>query len=509
MEACPSEPPTGAMAAAAASPGATLLPEPPMPDIDSPRVHAAMSVLGILPQELEKRELADYDGIEPRYELFETKRRMLIGQIGHMTSRSPDTTQLVSNEEASRSGNAAFMEKVLQAERRNFERMAWRAKKDTQKIVIEELETKLSIHNANKKMEESTTRLKALKKARNDQLKQLQKEAQKKADKNAEVRNRAEKRMEEEASELITKLEEANQKAATKMAAIAESHEELRVKGQERQVQITDKLARLEQQQLRHRQHKYDAIVAKDEAKMERLAEIVAMRQSQSEAIMQKQQDSMERVRTHWENKQKQTEDRYSEILKRHEIAKQKREELHAARLKDYSSKNKKERNAFEGRYERILKDLDEHPNVSRRLQQSSGSEPFERSLSDTQIAALSMRSHHVDLVAMNRERLRRAHHHAQEKQLNKIDMMRQRVEFMLHSKSQADKRRTMTLKNCAIEKHRLSDEVDKVKSAGAEKMMGLLEDIDPEPKAATRIREIMGHLGLEKLYGGGEEAEK
>lgn len=491
----------------------TLIPEPPMPDPESPRVQAAMRVLGVTTQDLEKKELADYGGIEPRFELFENKRRILLGQVDELASRSAEELQLFSHDEVGggdRSRNAAFMESVLEVERRNMEKMAIRAKKDVQKIVVEELETKLVLHHASKKMEDNAVRVKALKKARADQLAQIKKEAQKKADKTAEVRQRANRHMEEEAEQLIGKLGEAKQRADNKMAEIAEGYEENRVKGRERQAQIAERTARLEQQEQRGREKRYDGIVAKHEAKLQKLEETLQARQSMSEAILQRHEDSLERVREHWESKQKKTEEKYSQILQRHDAAKEKRDAFLASQIKEYATKNTKERNGFLGRYERIQRDLDERPNVSRRLQQSGDDKFMSRSLSETQVAALSMRGHHADLVAMNRERLRRAHHLAQDQQLNKIEGMRERVEFMLKAKATANKRRTVTLKNCAIEKFHLSHEVDKVKSSPAEKMVKLVREMDPEPEADKRIREIMGTLGLEKLLGSTEEqAEK
>jgi len=483
-----------------------LLPEPPMPELESPRVQAAMRVLGILPEDLEKREIADYDGIEPRYELFENKRRTLIGQVNARVLESPEEAELQGQEEVARDRNAAFMQKVLDAERRNMRKMALMAKKDVQKIVLEEFETKLTLHNGAERMEEGAERVRNLRKARDAKLKEIQKAAQKRAVKTTEVRNRAHQRMEEEAAELTSKLNEANDRAAKKMDDIAAEREEMRLKSRERELQTGERLAKHEHHQLRHRERAYDSIVAKYENHTERLADHLGQRQSNTEAIAQRHQESMERVQNHWEAKQRDTEAKYREILERHEEAKQRREELAAKKVKEYRVENTKRKTAFDARYDRLMKDQEETSNISRRLQQSA--EAYSRSLSDSQIAALQMRGHHGDLVAANRQRLLRAHQYAQEQQLSKIDQMRQRVEFMLDSKRTADQRRTVMLKNCAAEKHHLGQEIYKVKSSPAEKMVKLLQELDPEPEAAARIREIMGQLGREKSLGGVEVPE-
>uniref|UniRef100_A0A7S1PYQ3 Uncharacterized protein n=1 Tax=Alexandrium catenella TaxID=2925 RepID=A0A7S1PYQ3_ALECA len=469
-----------------------------------------MRVLGVTQQDLEKKELADYNGMEARFELFENKRRMLIGQVGDMATRSPGEHGN-ADEGVHVNRNSAFMEKVLEVERINMERMAVRAKKDVQKIVVEELETKLILHNASKKMEASDLRLKALKKERNDKLLAIKKDAQKRADKNAEVRARHTRHMEEDAAKMIEKLGEAKTRADNKIAEVEQGWEENRIKGREKQAEIAKRTTRLEQQQLRYRERQYDGIVAKHEAKVMKLEETIAARQSQSEAIMQRHEDSLDRVREHWADKERRTQEKYDQIQQRHEAAKEKREAELAKQAKEFSMRNTKERNGFTNRYERIQKELARAP-PSRRLEQmsASGDGPFVRSLSESQISALRMRDHHTDLVSMNRERLRRAHHLAQEQQLEKIDSMRERVGFMLKSKASADHRRTFTLKNCAIEKFHLTNEVDKVKCSPADKMVKLVQEMDPEPEADKRIREIMGQLGLEKLLGPTEaEPEK
>lgn len=484
-----------------------MLPEPPLPDLESPRVLAAMRVMGVEAQELAKREPAEM-GAPARYELMETKRRTLIQQINGLASKGPDSVQLASSASL-RSANSTFMQQVLEAEQKNFERMQMAAKSDVQKVVIEELETKLQMQQTAKKMEEGAQRMKQLTKSRDEKLAQLKKEAQKRAEKNADVRAKAARQAEREAEELKNQLTEANEKAERKIETIAVGREEARQQAHEKQLLIAERQAKLEQAQLRLREKQYDGIVAKHEAKIEKLNESLLNRQSQSEVILRKQQESMERVRNHWEEKQRQTEERYMKILDRHDGAKQKRVEKADVQAKEIRVRNAKERNAFVARYERIVKDLENHPNVSRRLKYMESTTIGERSLSDSQISALQMRGHHAELVNDNRDRLRRAHHHSQEQQLAKLAQMRQRVEDLEDCKVMANTRRMGTLKNCAIEKHRLENEVFKIKSAKPEKMVPLLDTLEPDPEASERIKEIMGQLGLQQTAGGGEEADR
>merc|ERR1719486_1525855 len=86
------------------------------------------------------------------------------------------------------------------------------------------------------------------------------------------------------------------------------------------------------------------------------------------------------------------------------------------------------------------------------------------------------------ELRQVNLSLLRRAHQHSQVQALNKILDMRYRVKALKDSKDEAQFRRFDMIKNCAIEKHHLEFQVQKVRDAPPEKMNSLLEAMGMQP---------------------------
>merc|ERR1719359_2226117 len=96
------------------------------------------------------------------------------------------------------------------------------------------------------------------------------------------------------------------------------------------------------------------------------------------------------------------------------------------------------------------------------------------------------------ELRQLNLKLLARAHQHSQVQALHKIEDMRHRVKALKASKDEAQYRRYDMMKNCAIEKHHLTFQVQKVRDAPPERMNSLLE-----------------HMGLPPIKTGKEEGEE
>merc|ERR1719198_1916250 len=86
------------------------------------------------------------------------------------------------------------------------------------------------------------------------------------------------------------------------------------------------------------------------------------------------------------------------------------------------------------------------------------------------------------ELREVNLSLLRRAHQYSQVQALGKIEDIRHRVKAFRASKEEAQNRRYDMMKNCAIEKHHLTFQVEKVRDAPPEKMNSLLEKMGMEP---------------------------
>lgn len=494
----------------------TLLPEPPMPNIGSPRVRAAMKVLGVTTSELEKQDISAFD-LESKYWLFEKKRRAIIQQVANLASSgpqgshktepgSPPAPTLTAAER-----NAQYMEEVIRREKANMEVMERIAKKDIQKTVIEELEGKLQVHLSQKRQEESFERFRQLKKERHEKLKLAQKEAAKKAEKYKEVRERAKKEVEKHRQELKETLKQADERVSTMLTSLKEAHVEEVQKAQEKFVVIAERQENFAQSLVRRREQMHDEIESKHEAKRELLASFQGARQSHKEEILEREMQCREKVQKSLEEKQAKAEEKYWEICERHKKAQEYRESNVAAWMKEMKTSHTKKKNAHEARYTKLLNEKDkEHQDFVKRTLQRSASETLKPTFERQELLkAREDANNHVELAAWNRERLKRAHAYEVEQQLEKLLAMRERTQIMFDVRAEADKRRMIVLRNATLEKQHLTDKVDRVRDAGPDRMLKLLDDVELEPAAAKKINDILGNLGLAPVGGVVQEEEK
>eukprot|EP00933_Yihiella_yeosuensis_P049705 TRINITY_DN4691_c0_g1_i1.p1 TRINITY_DN4691_c0_g1~~TRINITY_DN4691_c0_g1_i1.p1 ORF type:complete len:500 (+),score=151.78 TRINITY_DN4691_c0_g1_i1:74-1573(+) len=492
----------------------TMLPEPPMPNIQSPRVKAAMKVLGVHPAEIEKQEVEEFGGSETKHLLFEKKRRTLIYQVMNLATKGHqgggDGGGLGPAAQTADDRNAAFMAKVIEKEKKSMEVMARMAKKDIQKCVIEELEGKLQVYANQKRQEEGHQRMKALEKERNDFLKQRRKEAEKKLEKTQEVRRRADQQKLEHCQALREILQKADERVAEQLQAVKDAHAEKVFNAQDKYVVIAERQADREKTNTTRLEKLHDEIEEKHARKQQMLFEQKASRASHAEEILAKEMQCRDRVAKHLDEKQAKIEAKYWECEDRHTKAKEYRETTHAAMLKEFKTANMKKKNAHEGRYTRMKEEAiaahdkfctERLPILQRSASDALGGRlrPPERAEA---IQARDDNYNHVDLAATNRERLRRAHSHSVEQQINKLLAKRERVQILQDAKAAADKRRMATLRNCGMEKEHLSLKVERVRDSGPEKMLKLIDGMEIDDDAKKRINDVLANLELPPLGG-------
>ncbi|CAE8613686.1 unnamed protein product [Polarella glacialis] len=487
----------------------TMMPDPPMPNMGSPRVRAAMKVMGLTLADLEKKALEAFGGMESTHLLFEKKRRVLVHQVHHLATKGPQgsTETDFAAPHGGTERNATFMDEVLRKERASFEVMQRMAKKDVQMTVIKELEGKLQVHLSAKKMEESVSRQKELKKELNEKLSLAKKEAAKKLEKSIEARVKAARQKEQRSEQLRKELGEADERVAKVLDTIAHSRDDEIEQNRVKFMEMAEKQAQYKEGKFQELLALHDTIEQRDVRKAE-LLETLASRHSNKEEIARKQQLTKQKVHDWQIEKQEHIDQKYREAVDRQEQALQVRETNLTARLKEFKKTNNQKRAAFDTRYEKVLKER-EKPHSSQRLQRSASETLVSPKERQELLHAREEATNHVALAASNRERLQRAHGHAVEQQISKLQNMRDRTQVMLDARTEADRRRMMVLRNCAIEKHHLSQKVDRVKDSGAEKMLKLLGDMDVDHDAAVRINEILGDLGLPPLGGVVPEEDK
>lgn len=476
--------------------------------MQSPRVRAAMRVMGIIPSDLEKKEIQEYDGNKNKHLLFEKKRRTLIEQVATLASRGP--------QERGGSGdmNANFLEEILRKERETMETMARMAKKDIQKTVIKELESRLEFEKGKKKQEENKKRMLQLKKERDDWLKEQQKKADKKREQTREVRERNDRQLQMHCEEIRQRLKEADDRVAKCLADIRQAHDDSIESKQVRGIEARKQKAAFEQMLVHKREDMHDAIEEKHVRKQELLTELLSQRVSNKEKLLQKELECRQRVAEYLANQQASIEDKYDEARVKHKKAQASREEKGLAKTLKFKTDNEKKRKAFVIRYENLIRDRErEHEEFRRnwesRSLQRSASETLRPRERPELLRAREDAEHFAALAAENRERLRRAHAHSVDQQIEHLLAVRQRAQALEDQKAEADRTRMVVMRNTAVTKHELKHKVDRFKDVGIEKMLDLLEDVEIEPAAKTRINEILGDLGLPPLGGYSQEEEK
>lgn len=481
-----------------------------MPNLGSPRIRAAMRVLGVDSKELRKRDAESFGGSQGKADLFEQKRRNLIHEITALAAAPPAHT-LKKSIEATNS-NSTFLDEVLRREKANAEQMQKMAQKDIQKIVIQELEIKLQEYEAKKKQQESEQRLKEMRKAEAEKLRQAKKEDEKKLAKYAEVRDKAKALVVAESRKLQDSLSQADQRVLSKLKALEDARMEQKEKSKERFAEVASYMDNFEKTLTKQREQAYSEIVSKHDAKMEKLAEALTARQVSTEGLLQRQHESLDRVKTHQDQRQEEIESKYLQMVARHEKAKQAREESTATFTKSFKSKNTKAKTAHDDRLQKLQNEWEAHAkettlNLKKSMSDSTLGSPQDRER-ESVVQARQMHSSFVEIGQQNRERLHRAHHYAVEQQLGKLTGMRERVQLMMDSKKEAELRRTIVRAESALEKEHLSHKVDRVRDCGPKKIVGMLGNLEVEPEAARRINEIVGILGFQGIGGVKDEED-
>lgn len=505
-------------------PGVLMATEQPI-DLGSPRTQAALKVLGIEPHELKKLDPKDFEGREERYKIFEQKRRNLIEEVKTKVAMSPDISggrRSIDPAVERAEKNARLLEEVEEQERVNMEKMQLMAKKDVQNVVIGELGIKLSSFQGQKRQKESQQRLKELLKVRDEELQARKKDAQKKQERNQEVRTRATSALTERNEEMVETLRKNSERAEKKLQENADEHQKYIAEVTERRRAISERQGKYELQLMRGREVAYTEHCIKHKEKLDMLAEALAQRQSDAQIIAERQRRSLLNVRETQAKQQSEAEDKFWKICERHGKAAAVRDERFTTTMKEFQVRNNKRKSAHESRFDRLQQEHENSPGLKLTASSAPGSPKFvidrsdkrraspgrgenlamAKSLSDSRISGLvEHRTNFSDLVGANKERLRRAHHHAMTEQIDKLHSMRRRVEIMQEAQTEADRRRMAVMRNCSLEKTHLTERVDRIKdSQDPTKMSKMLEELNPDQDALDTINDMLEEMAMERV---------
>lgn len=442
-----------------------------------------MRVLGILPKDTHPRDRSTFpEGMagEVRHEAFETKRRQLMHSVSGMAiDKSLDLSKLSpSAGELNQPSVAtnAYLADVMARETVSMAKMHKRAQADVQKIVIEEMAIKQQVVIREGKLEEHRKRMVDLKKKQDEALKTQRKEAEKKLEKTKEVRARADRMLEAESAKLWEEIETKDVRVEALLKEREEGWENNRVVKQAERISKYDSIAKFKSKDLGVREKMYEGIVTRTEAGEARLIEIQAELQAHQAMKSDRTDGVIARARMALGGQQAEKDTAYLERLKVHEKKKEVREASAKEYQKYFVTENKKSRQRFEKEYERVLKERD-IVTISPRMTKSMSANFTTSPAWLTESSAKAFETHKTmgELRQANLQVLSRAHQYHQVQALHKIEDMRHRVKALRDSKDEAQYRRYDMMKNCAIEKHHLTFQVEKVRDAPPEKMNALL----------------------------------
>jgi len=466
------------------------MPPEPALSLGSPRTLAAMRVLGILPKDIQTRERSTFPEGQPgdiRNEAFETKRRQLMHSVTGMASdKSLDLTKSASGGEdvgGPSDATNAFLADVMAREQVSIDKMRKRAKADVQSIVLVEMEAKKQVEIREVKADAHRKRMVDLKKKQDEFLKAQKKEAEKKLEKSIEVRARAERKLEEESAALMAEVIKKDARVEAQLKERELGWVENKVTQQALRVVKYDSIAKFKSKEWGGREKIYDDSVKRTFAAEDRLDELQAELQAHQAAKSDKTDGVIAKARKELSLAQGVKDVAYLERIKVHEKKKEVRESYAKETQKEYATANKKARANFEKNYERALKDR-EFINISPRMTKSMSCNYTTSPAWLTEGSVKAFETHHTmgELRQMNLQMIARAHHFHQNQGVNKIADMRHRVKALSDSREETQLRRYDMMKNCAIEKHHLTFQVEKIRDAPPEKMNSLLEQMGMPP---------------------------
>lgn len=465
------------------------MPPEPALSLGSPRTLAAMRVLGILPKDIQPRERTSFPEGQPgdiRNEAFETKRRQLMHSVTGMASdKSLDLTKSASAVDMGGPSEATnlFLADVMAREQISIDKMRKRAKADVQSIVLVEMEAKKVVEIRDAKLEEHRKRMVELKKKQDEKLKAQQKEAAKKLEKSIEVRARADKKLEQESEALMQEVIKKDKRVEGQLQERSIGWEENRVTKQAERVAKYGRIKSWKSGEWGVREKIYDGIVKRTFASEDRLEELQAELQAHQAAKSDRTDGVIAKARSELNAAQAVKDVAFLERIKVHEKKKEVREALAKEVQKEYAASNKKARANFEKNYERALKDR-EIITVSPRMTKSMSCNYTTSPAWLTEGSVKAFETHHTmgELRQLNLQLISRAKEYHQTQGLNKIEDMRHRVGALEKSREETQNRRYDMMKNCAIEKHHLTFQVEKVRDAPPEKMNSLLAQMGMEP---------------------------
>lgn len=465
--------------------------------LGSPRVKAAMKVLGILPSDIaspkDRTLFPDGQAGEIRHEAHEKKRRQLMNSVKEIAhDKSLDITKSASTPDLGAGGAGCasdatnrFLADVLAKEQISMDKMQKKANHDVQKIVLEEMAIKTAVAARAVKLEEHRKRKAELKKVLDEKLKEQKKEMEKKAERSKEVRRKAAQLVEQECQQLANELQEKDARVQATLDARQQKWDQHAIDMQEAREKEYIRIENWKSGEWEGREKMYNGILEKYQGSEDRLAELTEQLRAHAASKSDRTNGVIAKAKAHLGGAQAKKDEAYLERIKVHDKKKEVRTANAIERKKEFEQNNKKVRQTWEKNYANALKERETRleyrsPRMLKSMSENYTTKPAW--LTPASEEAFETHKTMAELRQWNLQHLSRADHHKHSQQIAKIADMRLRVKALKDSRDEAQYRRFDMIKNVSIAKHHLEHKVTKIRDAPPEKMNGLLEQMGLPP---------------------------
>jgi len=351
---------------------------------------------------------------------------------------------------------------------------------------------------AKEREEAHEKRRRELQKARDKVMEEQRKELEKKYQRAAATRMRAVEAVETHANELSAELDVKNERVEKLLAEREEGWEQDRVTKQSVREEKYHEIAKHERKRRGKCEGIYDSVLKRTANSESCLAELLSKQQAERAMKSDRTDTVIATARAYQDKKRDVKEESYMKRLTEHTKAEEFHQQAHDGTIKKFKKKNEEERKVWEkGNFRSKALETELHDHALEKMkfwvwddkdqkltrQDKKDYSAYPAWQTNDSIRHFETHKSMGDVRnEINLGILQRQHQYAQKQALAKIEDMRYRVKALADSKETAQQRRYDMMKNCAIEKHHLAFQVEKVRDAPPEKMNGLLQQMGLPP---------------------------
>mmetsp|Transcript_79310 Transcript_79310/g.137514 ORF Transcript_79310/g.137514 Transcript_79310/m.137514 type:complete len:496 (-) Transcript_79310:114-1601(-) len=460
-------------------------------DLESPRITAAMKVLGIDEKDLQATKVPEEAAKDsPRaevmlrkQELMDRKRRQLIREI-EMTADAldEDALEAILSPTSMESAEEVDLKELLDLEKKKIDSKRERVKLDLQKEISREMESK-QLHEANQKSrDEWKKRLEEKQKGTKEEIMKRQDEKIKRDQKMDDKLKSVAKAEWQKRREMMKKLNETNERVSKQIADRKQMWADVQEERRKKMGEIAQKNLdfRMADEEEKLRKHERNAQRERErEARLERLEEEAHQKKEDNRSkFSEKMQIVNDRLRQETQKKEKSFQENQEKWKVVHQQGATLREEasqkVRTARDKDFN-KWQSNRNTQRRNYVERMKEMKQEVQAADQRSKETRANHLEESV----YKKAEMRSYLAEVVEQNKARITRSDEYEREQMLAKIRATKNKIETHCETKKQIVNYRTNALRDEMQGRAQLQVLKSVVRDASTKRINQILKEFD------------------------------